>query len=96
MERASAAGEGDVDSRHLLSRDQARVGGGSEGSGARGARGGGAGVAVGVAAGLMLVAVLENTVAPWAPFYVVYAALATGLPLLLTLARIARETTAAG
>jgi membrane protease YdiL (CAAX protease family) len=31
----------------------------------------------------MLIAALENTVAPWAPFYVVYAALALGLPFLL-------------
>ena len=32
---------------------------------------------------LTVVAALENTVAPWAPFYVVYAALALGVPLLL-------------
>jgi membrane protease YdiL (CAAX protease family) len=32
---------------------------------------------------LTAVAALENTVAPWAPFYVVYAALALGLPFLL-------------
>lgn len=32
---------------------------------------------------LTLVAALENTIAPWAPFYVVYAALALGVPLLL-------------
>jgi membrane protease YdiL (CAAX protease family) len=39
--------------------------------------------AVGTACLLMLMAALENTVAPWAPFYVVYAALALGLPFLL-------------
>jgi hypothetical protein len=31
---------------------------------------------VGVAVALTVVAALENTVAPWAPFYVVYALLA--------------------
>jgi membrane protease YdiL (CAAX protease family) len=40
-------------------------------------------VTVGVALLLTVVAALENTVAPWAPFYVVYAALATALPFLL-------------
>jgi uncharacterized protein len=39
--------------------------------------------AVAAALLLMLVAALENTVAPWAPFYVVYAALATALPFLI-------------
>lgn len=39
--------------------------------------------AVGTACLLMVIAALENTVAPWAPFYVVYAALALGLPFLL-------------
>ena len=39
--------------------------------------------AAGTACLLMLVAALENTVAPWAPFYVVYAALALGLPFFL-------------
>ena len=39
--------------------------------------------ALGAALLLTLVAALENTVAPWAPFYVVYAALALGVPLLL-------------
>jgi len=39
--------------------------------------------AIGVALLLMLVAALENTVAPWAPFYVVYMALALAVPLLL-------------
>jgi membrane protease YdiL (CAAX protease family) len=39
--------------------------------------------AVGLALLLMAIAALENTVAPWAPFYVVYAALALGIPLLL-------------
>jgi membrane protease YdiL (CAAX protease family) len=34
-----------------------------------------------VSTGLMVVAGLENSVAPWAPFYVVYAALATWLPI---------------
>jgi membrane protease YdiL (CAAX protease family) len=34
-----------------------------------------------VSMALMVVAGLENSVAPWAPFYVVYAALATWLPL---------------
>lgn len=38
---------------------------------------------IGVALLLTLVAALENTVAPWAPFYVVYAALTLGVPLLL-------------
>jgi uncharacterized protein len=41
------------------------------------------GIAIGVALALMGVAALENTIAPWAPFYVVYVALATGLPLVL-------------
>jgi membrane protease YdiL (CAAX protease family) len=36
---------------------------------------------VAVATGLTLVALAENTLAPWAPFYVVYATLATALPL---------------
>jgi membrane protease YdiL (CAAX protease family) len=40
------------------------------------------GVAVGVAIALTGIAVLENTVAPWAPFYVAYAALALALPFL--------------
>jgi membrane protease YdiL (CAAX protease family) len=35
-----------------------------------------------VSTALMVVAALENSVAPWAPFYVVYAALATALPLV--------------
>jgi membrane protease YdiL (CAAX protease family) len=39
--------------------------------------------AIGVALLAMLVAALENTIAPWAPFYVVYAALALCIPLLL-------------
>jgi membrane protease YdiL (CAAX protease family) len=39
--------------------------------------------AIGVALLLTAVAALENTVAPWAPFYVVYAALALGLPFLM-------------
>lgn len=34
-----------------------------------------------VSMALMVVAGLENSVAPWAPFYVVYAALATWLPI---------------
>ena len=38
--------------------------------------------AVGVAAALMVVAAAENTVAPWAPFYVVYAALTLVLPVI--------------
>jgi membrane protease YdiL (CAAX protease family) len=42
-----------------------------------------AGIAIGVALLLMSVAALESTVAPWAPFYVGYIALATGLPLVL-------------
>jgi len=45
-------------------------------------RGSSAGAAVGVAAGLMVVAAAENTVAPWAPFYVVYAALTLALPVI--------------
>jgi len=40
-------------------------------------------IALAAAALLMLVAALENSVAPWAPFYVVYAALATALPFLI-------------
>src|SRR3954454_11013903 len=32
---------------------------------------------------LTLVAALENTVAPWAPFYIAYAVLASGLPFLI-------------
>jgi len=39
--------------------------------------------AVAAAVLLMLVAALENTVAPWAPFYVAYAALATAIPFLI-------------
>jgi len=46
-------------------------------------RGGSAGAAVAVAIALMAVAVLENTVAPWAPFYFVYAALTLTLPFAL-------------
>lgn len=42
-----------------------------------------AGIAIGVALLLMGVAAFESTVAPWAPFYVGYIALATGLPLVL-------------
>jgi len=34
-----------------------------------------------ISTALMVVAGLENSVAPWAPFYVVYAALATWLPI---------------
>jgi len=41
------------------------------------------GMAIAAAAALMLLAVGENTIAPWAPFYVVYIALATLLPLWL-------------
>jgi membrane protease YdiL (CAAX protease family) len=40
------------------------------------------GVVVGVAVLLTGIAALENTVAPWAPFYVVYAALALVVPFL--------------
>ena len=39
--------------------------------------------AVAVAAFLTMTAALENTVAPWAPFHVVHAALALAVPLLL-------------
>ena len=39
--------------------------------------------ALGAALLLTLVAALENTVAPWAPFYVVYATLTLGVSLLL-------------
>ena len=53
-----------------------------------GARPSAAGV-LGVAGALTAVAALENTVAPWAPFYVGYAALATALPFLLGAARVA-------
>jgi membrane protease YdiL (CAAX protease family) len=45
-------------------------------------RGSSAGTAVGVAAALMVVAAVENTVAPWAPFYVVYATLTLALPVI--------------
>ena len=48
------------------------------------------GVVVWVAVALMVVAGLENTVAPWAPFYVGYAALATGLPFALGAVRVGR------
>jgi membrane protease YdiL (CAAX protease family) len=40
-------------------------------------------IAIGIALVLTAVAALENTVAPWAPFYAVYAALALGLPFAL-------------
>jgi membrane protease YdiL (CAAX protease family) len=40
-------------------------------------------VALAVATLLMVVAVLENTVSPWAPFYVTYAVLASGLPFVV-------------
>jgi len=46
--------------------------------------------AVGVALTLMAIAAAENTVAPWAPFYVVYAALTLALPILLGAVKIAR------
>jgi membrane protease YdiL (CAAX protease family) len=45
---------------------------------------------LGVTVALTAVAVLENTVAPWAPFYVAYAALATGLPFVFGAVRVAR------
>jgi membrane protease YdiL (CAAX protease family) len=54
-------------------------------SGARSAR-----AAIGVAAALMVVAAAENTVAPWAPFYVVYAALTLVLPVIFGSVTIAR------
>lgn len=41
----------------------------------------GPGRALGAGALLTVVAALENTIAPWAPFYVVYATLACALPL---------------
>ncbi len=41
------------------------------------------GMAIAVASAMMLIAVGENTIAPWAPFYVVYIALSTLLPLWL-------------
>ena len=44
----------------------------------------------GVAVALTVVAVLENTIAPWAPFYVAYAALATALPFVFGAVRVAR------
>ena len=40
-------------------------------------------VALATAVLLMAVAALENTVAPWAPFYVGYAVLASGLPFVI-------------
>jgi membrane protease YdiL (CAAX protease family) len=46
--------------------------------------------AVGVAAALMVIAAVENTVAPWAPFYVVYAALTLALPVIFGSVRIVR------
>src|SRR5262245_45226666 len=52
-----------------------------------------AGVAVGVTLALMVVAALENTVAPWAPFYVVYALLALALPLVIGGVRLGRIST---
>lgn len=48
------------------------------------------GVVVWVAVALMVVAGLENTVSPWAPFYVGYAALATALPFVLGAVRVGR------
>jgi membrane protease YdiL (CAAX protease family) len=47
---------------------------------------------VGVAIALTVVAALENTVAPWAPFYVVYAVLATALPLVFGSIRLQRPS----
>lgn len=44
----------------------------------------------GVAVALTVVAVLENTIAPWAPFYFAYAALATALPFVFGAVRVAR------
>jgi len=44
----------------------------------------------GVAVALTAVAVAENTIAPWAPFYFGYAALATALPFAFGAVRIAR------
>jgi len=43
----------------------------------------GVGTAIAIAAAMMLLAVAENTIAPWAPFYVLYIAAATLLPLWL-------------
>ena len=40
-------------------------------------------MAIAVAAAMMILAVGENTIAPWAPFYVVYIAASTLLPLWL-------------
>jgi len=48
------------------------------------------GVVVGVAVALMAIAALENTVAPWAPFYVGYAVLATTLPFVFGAVPVAR------
>jgi membrane protease YdiL (CAAX protease family) len=51
---------------------------------------GSAGAAVGVAAVLMVIAAAENTVAPWAPFYVVYATLTLLLPFVFGSVTIAK------
>jgi membrane protease YdiL (CAAX protease family) len=45
---------------------------------------------VAVALALMVIAGLENTAAPWAPFYVGYAALATALPFAFGAVRLGR------
>ncbi len=45
---------------------------------------------LGLVTALTLVALMENTVAPWAPFYVLYAALCTILPLWLGTYRFGR------
>jgi len=50
------------------------------------------GAVVGVAVALMVVAALENTVAPWAPFYVGYAVLATALPFVFGSVRLTRPS----
>src|SRR5436190_16326533 len=46
--------------------------------------------AVAVAVGLQAIAVVENTVAPWAPFYLVYAALTLALPFAFGAVKLAR------
>ncbi|HMF40442.1 MAG TPA: type II CAAX endopeptidase family protein [Polyangia bacterium] len=53
-------------------------------------RGGSPRAAIGVAIALMGIAALENTVAPWAPFYFVYAALTVALPFALGAVTVGR------
>src|SRR5262245_18211745 len=45
---------------------------------------------ISIALALMVVAAVENTVAPWAPFYVLYAFLTLLLPFLLGAVKVGR------